>query len=495
MAFSLPSWKYFSTPAPNVAATPLKLATLTKKQKKSKRNIAILKGFLFFSLVFAGLLSAGLSYYFIRKYQTDRSEQQFVMTVDDHFRSLQYVLHIQFHLNLQLAMIMGMHCSKSSNWPNCLMTSKEYSTRTHSLLAMSEVNQFGVTILVKPDERISFENYSKHYYETDGGYTNTSVVTDPFLGIYDLALSPNSTHLRSPDHTNPNISKYDLLVPLVLLTGDRTTAPYLSNTHAESSPFLLRAIDQILDCVNATESSSPGNLGYQIREGCTTNVDLISLTEGYSSMLLTPILPGDDPSSKDVVGFTQGYFSWKSVLSVSTYQDYDFSCTIFPPTTTATATGASPGDTEPQSHSYFLKNGAATEIDKIDHGYRPQSVKKTFRMNTYSTIDEEYTIIYHSHSSAPSRLFAIVTALCCLGMTVIISFIFSSFSTLIKRETIEANRLLDSKRTFVRFISHEIRSALPPPLLPPSPPHCLLRLSLALLCSPLTTLSHLLRLL
>jgi hypothetical protein len=373
------------------------------------------------------------------------------MIVDDHFRSLQYLLHIQFHLNLQLAMIMGMHCSKSSMWPNCLMSSREFNTRTYSLLAMSEVKQFGVTILVEPNERISFENFSKNYYLTDGGYANTSVLLDPFLGIYDL--SPNSTDppFRSPNHTNPEVSKYDLLAPLVLLTGDRTTVPYLSNTHHD--PLLQKAIDQVLDCVNRTESSSPGNLGYEIRQRCTTNVDL-HLLDDSSSMVLTPILPGDDPSSKDVVGFTQGYFSWKSVLSVSTYQDYDFSCTI--------------SSSNVDTHSFFVKNGVASEVKTIRKGHDPTTVKRTFRVNSYSTTaDEIYTITYHSFSTPPSRIFAIITCLCCVVMTIIISFIFISFTTLINRQTIEANRLLDSKRTFVRFISHEIRSHSSP--LPPFP--------------------------
>lgn len=415
------------------------------RTKKAQKNLLILRGLLFFALMLAGGLSGGLSYYFIRKYQNDKAKRRFITMIEDHSRSLQKLLHLQLHLNIQVATAFELACPSSSDWPNCAMPFQEFYSRTRSLLPVSAVTQFVFLPIVRPENRSSFEEFALNYYATDGNYPNGTGYSVAGAGIYNF--DEYGVPFKSPNHTDPNTSKHDFLIPIFLKTKLPGTEDFLYNPY--SQPYLRDMVDGILDCANRTHASSGVGMGmgtttdpYVIQHQCSTSFHLPDpISSEYPALVVTPVFSNNDPSS--VVGFTAAVFSWEDAMVASTYQEFEFQVSI------DCAHCSNP-------RTYHVKHDKAVQTDHIN---KNQQLKRSFtlRPEASSEASDFFTISYYSSHESPSQFFPIVTCLCCVGVTCTISLIFFGYLILSDRESLATNMLLDSKRTYVRFISHEIR--------------------------------------
>lgn len=402
----------------------------SQNKKQSQERIALLKVLLITSLVLAGGLSGGLSYYFISKTQLEKSQEQFYSMVTDHFQTIQELLHVELHLNLQFAVIMSLHCPNLSDWPNCAMSSKELKARTRSLLAISEISEFGIAPIVYPDRRIEFERFATNYYRTDGGYNQSNLVNFGAEGIFNP--SDNSSLIRSPNHTT---FKHDFLVPVLFSTDIARSGLLLANVY--SIPEIAADIDSTIDCISSQNDTFDGIIEYH----CSDVIDYPFPSDTFSSVVLTPVVLEE----KVVVGFVGGIFSWKSVLKATLYQEVSFQFSIINSKTL-------------KGQYYRVSSGQVTEIPFIDtDAYAKEHLKQSFTLHDDAALSS-YSITYYSSGNAPSQFRAIIACISCLGMILVVSLIFIFYMILVNREALEASMLLESKRTYVRFISHEIRS-------------------------------------
>jgi hypothetical protein len=412
-----------------------------QRAQKSKRNIAVLRGLLFFFIILAGGITGGLSYFAIREHQYKIMRADFKNSVDDHYGSLTELLEVQMNLNLQFAAEIGLTCPSLSDWPNCAISSKELVVRSHSLLEISEINQFVVSPIVRPEERINFEAFALNYYKTDGGYPNGTGAS----GIFDLG--PDFSTVRSPNHTNPEVSQHDILVPILMVSDIPKSSLFLLNSY--SNPLIRNVMDAVLDCANSSVAMESHD-DRVIQHHCTSTTDHTpaSVTE-YSGVTFTPLVPINDPTV--IVGFIGAVFSWQAALSTTHHQDFDFQCEL-------------QSSTHPESRKYLVHNGIAEEIKEIktydsSNFLFSKPLKETYSLQVSGLFNSDtlHTITYYSTSESPSDLLATIACVSCVIVTLVISMIFVIFNILISRETAAANMLLDCKRTYVRFISHEIR--------------------------------------
>jgi hypothetical protein len=417
-----------------------KPASFEEKSQKSQRKIAILRGLLLFFIILAGGLTGGLSYFAIREHQYKIMRSHFERSVEDHYGSLAELFDVQVHLNLQFATEFGLACPSESDWPNCAIPSQEIMARSHSLLEISEINQFVVSPIVLPEKRASFEAFALDYYTTDGGYPDGTGTS----GIFDL--DSNFSPVKSPNHTNPEVSQHDFLVPILMVSDIPKSSHFLLNSY--SSPLIMNVMDDVLNCANTSHHIEYQNES-SIQHHCTATTDHTpSRISEYSGLIFTPLVPINDPMK--VVGFIGAVFSWQAIISASRIKDFDFQCEL----------RSSERD---EGHRYLIHNGIAKEIDEIktyDHSSSifSKPLKKTYTLETVGiSSNTVYTITYYSTSEAPSDQFATFACVSCVIVTLVISVIFVIFDILISRETAAANMLLDSKRTYVRFVSHEIR--------------------------------------
>jgi hypothetical protein len=431
--------------------------------QKSAKKTSFLRVLLLITLTLTGLATGGISYYFIRSSQALFAESQFFGKINDHFKSSKKAFNLLLQANLAITTALASACPSASDWPNCKVSSADVVSRTTPLSAMSGVLVFTVSPIIRPEDRESFEDFAAAYYARDGGYPEGTGNS----GIYDY---DGVTKIRSPNHTDPATHRRDILVPL-LYSSILSYNFYLSNAYADS--FLKPTLDEILDCVDSPSSSN----------SCSTISNFIST--GTHSAVASPVIPINDPNT--VVGFAGASFSWETLFSTAVQHEFDFQCSV-------------QSDSSPTVLTFTIKNGVAHTTTGISHpspsfdGFWKQS-KKSFILNPDDILvnESKYTVTYYSTNTPPSPVFAVVAGLCCVGITFIISMIFVVFNTLMSQAALEASMLLDTKRTYVRFVSHEIRSSSS------SPPFSCRRLttSTALLSdrTPLNTISLSIRIL
>jgi hypothetical protein len=435
----------------------------TPHASKSAKETSFLRVLLLITLTVTGLTAGGLCYYFIRHSQKRYYESEFFGMVNDHFKSTKNSFKLLLQANVAVATSVGETCPSASDWPNCEIASRELMSRTAMLSTLSGVMVFTVSPIVRPENRKSFEQFAAAYYERDGGYPEGAGSS----GIYRF---DGTTRVRSPNHTDPSTHRHDILVPFLSSSVPQlfSSPPFSFLSDSYDDPTVRPSIDEVLDCVNATTPSDYNS--------CSTITTFLRSPITFSSVG-TPITPRNDPET--VVGFTGATFTWEALFSTTLQHDFDFQFSI-------------QSTSSPTVLTFKIKDGVALATTEISHaspssdGFWKQS-SKSFVLNPEDIFvtESKYTITYYSSTTAPSPLLGVIAGLCCVGITLIISTIFVVFNTLMSRAATEASMLLDSKRTYVRFVSHEIRSpsspsflSLPPllpsllsfpPLLPSSP--------------------------
>jgi hypothetical protein len=404
----------------------------TSPHTKSQQNTSFLRLLLLITLTLTGVATGGLCYYFIRSSQIFYDIAQFEGKIHDHFQSTKNAFNLQLQANIAVSTALATTCPHASQWPNCKIPSHQLMSRTGALSTMTGVIMFTIGPIVRPENRKSFEKFAVNNYATDGGYPQGA--GHPF-SIFEF---DGVSRTRAPNHTDLSKQRRDILVPILY-----NTLPlydfFLIDTYRDlpTGP----TVDEILDCVNNKTSSSPSDHHHS----CSTITDFF----GSYSAIATPIIPPNDPDT--VVGVAAAVFSWETLFSTAAQQNFDFQCSV-------------QSDSSPLIQTFVIKNGIARATTSITHstpstdGFWKQS-KHSFTLNPEGILVNEtkYTMTYYSSNNAPSVIFAAVAGVSCLGITFVISMIFVIFNALMAREALQASMLLDSKRTYVRFVSHEIR--------------------------------------
>jgi hypothetical protein len=427
-------------------------------------------------ILLTAFLAVGLSivpYFIIRQYQAVNSNQQFQSGTKENYNNILNLLNIQLHLNLQFGWNLGFSAPLEIYWPNLPIPYYNMYYTTRQLIAISQVNEFVIAPIVTPTQRQSFETVAKNYYETDGHFPPGTGVSDFGTGIYDH--QPDGTHLRSANHTDLTTSNHDILIPLFLTSNNNSVEHLMSNLYSFSETQ--KNIDETFDCFETTKNQSSD----QKQRYCSSIMNYPSHLSSEFAALSTPIFPHQDDDK--IVALMLSIFSWKNLLTSSVRHDFDFQCSI---SVMDLATkkgkkqvkgdegqeqkqgqGTAEGEEE-QSNGilYKVEKGQVTRIDKIDEDNpnslfpRPSKRSHVIELEGVFTGSTVVTITYYPSTQSASQFFPLVALFSCVALTTVVSIIFISFIILINRETCAARKLLETKRIYVRFISHEIRFAL-----------------------------------
>ena len=393
-------------------------------------------------IIFTTILAVGLSivpYFIIRKYQAMNIEQEFQSSTKESFNNLKGFLKVQLHLNLQFSTNLGTSLPLKMYWPLYPIPFRNMRLSTLELLAISQVDQFLVAPVVAPNQREAFETLSRSYYETDGHYPNGTGYSDFGFGVFDV--TKDGTRIKSPAHTDPTVAKHDFLIPLWATSSNESVGHLLSNSYANGT---IQTVDSLFDCYN----QSIGGLSSRNLQ-CSSIMNFPYFQDTDFAGLATPIVPLGNPDS--IVALMINFFSWETLLAASIRQTFIFECSIH-------------SSDRPDILSYRVEDGKVKRIQEIspqssnNFFYKPN--KETFVFNQEGlspTGGTVFKITYYSYEASSSQFFPLVALFSCLSLTIFVSIIFICFILLIHREAFAAHRLLETKRTYVRFISHEIR--------------------------------------
>jgi len=169
---------------------------------------------------------------------------------------------------------------------------------------------------------------------------------------------------------------------------------------------------------------------------------------GPAGLLFQPIYPFHDPTT--LVGFATTSIHWQEVLE-SVVPDYVSGLTCIVSTDTA-------------SYTYQIVNGIPELVGDGDlHDERYTDYARNVTLNeimTGSTTSAVYTLTVYPTDEmflAFSTNSPLAVALGFFAVIAAVAFIFFAYDYLMRREAHKRNEVMEMKRKFVRFISHEIR--------------------------------------
>lgn len=319
-------------------------------------------------------------------------------------------------------MATGLICStpsKESHWPHCSIPMKKFE--------FTELRRLALIPIVKPEEKTSFESFAVDYYR-DQGYVNGT----GSQGIH-------------PSHQNPSTS----FAPLLYVSQETSNSSLLFDLF--SIPETSQMIDQMIHCLELfADENHSGNHVDQAPRNCSEIIDFLPPLTSGDLVIATPILSSEN--STNLVGILASIVSWETLLTDSLHDNYNFLCRIH-------SSSTSPKE------SFVVQKGKARAITGIKSHQAEQSddhlltsMQRSYTLSPQLVRSKSvYSITYYSSDDPPLPFLATIVCVSCVVIAMVVIGIFFSFNKLIESAASESCQLLDSKRTYVRFVSHEIR--------------------------------------
>jgi len=221
--------------------------------------------------------------------------------------------------------------------------------------------------------------------------------------------------------------------------GLSATAYLMLDIHAE--PVTGQAIDKCLECSQRRAASE----NRETDCGVVTNITHWN----RASFLVQPIYPLQDPFQ--LTGVIVSMFSWDRIMEK-----------VF--TEVATATGVHVVLTsENKSYTYLADHNTTTFLGQSDyHDPGMTDYAKKTTLSSFSGIIQYELIIYPTTNffsvyTTKSPVIALVSAIVAVVFT---TFLFLVYDLFVRREFVARHNLLQAKRQFMRFVSHEVRTPL-----------------------------------
>lgn len=294
----------------------------------------------------------------------------------------------------------------------------------------------GVYVLpiVHPENVSSFETYVKEAYADDPAVAATAAVHDFGFGISAINESTSERY-----HCVDSTGKHNFLTPIMAYQDYYDEDNYLWNPYSNYNLFI-KGVDGVIDCVQAGNSS------------CQAILESDNSGPIPGALVVTPISPLYSPN--DTVGFVVTAFTWSLVLReslsslannmylvISTNDEDHFTTRFHNGMTTIEGLG----DLHDREYD-MISHEASFSLEDTQ-----AAVSVTYNLKLYPTRE-----FYHKfHTSLP-----VVTTTFTVVMIVTTVIFFFFYDRFMKKESLTKALLLDVKRQFVRFISHEIRSPL-----------------------------------
>mmetsp|Transcript_14008 Transcript_14008/g.23205 ORF Transcript_14008/g.23205 Transcript_14008/m.23205 type:complete len:907 (+) Transcript_14008:70-2790(+) len=415
-------------------------------------RIMIFRVLLALSLLVTGIVSGVMSHVLLRQRENEKYKSEFHSTSDEVYTAVNEGFTSKRNILEAMSTMLSYRCPDAVTWPNCSMPLDYFQDVTSSFVELSKAMSVDSNPLVRPDQQAGFEAFAYEMFEREGFPEDTGV--SPFgRGIY--ASDENGT--RYHDDGMTSFSHHDVLLPVFQPAFVKMLwRAVMFNMHSE--PTRAASIDEVIDCVAARNSSSLG--GESIVHQCTATTDFIlpahdTTTASPFSLMFAPILPHNDNTT--LVGINTIVFEWSAVLASSRTNFGHLHCVV------ESSRGGQVvsekhfdlhnGDTEficddCESERDLIKNQISKSYDILCD---TDSGGLEYKITFYTTDD----FIRQFHTNVP-----IYGSVACAVIIVLISSLFISYDVLVNRESLENRMLLESKRIFVKFISHEIRTPI-----------------------------------
>jgi len=302
--------------------------------------------------------------------------------------------------------------------------------------------------LVQPEQSADFEDFAyAKFRETFGENTTMGARSSFGKGIWVQDPSIDAVDHRFHDTTGVSIhgSPYDILVPK--LQHALVDSPYvMMNVHGFRRQG--ESVDAVINC---TKFERNANTTHNCQAVSAFNPPKQQSQSGPFGFITSPIFPANDPDT--LVGFIFGAVFWNEVMQEMFPKDTAGIDCVF--------------HTEDEFYTYNIVNGSAIYLGEGDL-HNPDyddfmASKELLDPTTMAAGSAKYTTTCYANDDfikvySDGRPLAI--SLAAAGIIVFVWVLFIIYDRCVKQEFDTKKDLLEAKRQFVRFVSHEVRTPL-----------------------------------
>lgn len=392
-------------------------------------------------------------------------EYELVKTSNERLYNDQYdsaVQHLDSHLltvNAQLtdasnlfSHFMSFACSPSTMWPICTVDPPTAFIKiAQPILPITNSFSVGYAPFVKLDQLSEFNSFACNFIENTDYYdSGTNALSAENCGVYTVNETSKSVNFNQTS----KIGKYSMHVPVLQVVGKSSSSDMLYDLY--SDPILVNAIDNVVDCVyDNPESSfnSPILCSAYSDVFVSARSKLNSQTEDIefrpAGAFFVPIFSSD--GNKTLVGTSVLSFYFDGVLDdAHTVDDNGLYVVVETPTIVST---------------FVICDNCETPL--LGKGDLHDKKYNSFRREIDFPDSIPYDIFIY-----PSDLFAKESnddlsnnpwIACAIVVIAVIfsSLIFFCYDYLVHHAAHRRDEAIsNSKRQFISFISHEIRSPM-----------------------------------
>ncbi|CAB9501555.1 sensor kinase/phosphatase LuxQ [Seminavis robusta] len=440
-----------------------KTRSISSHATTSDKTPAILqtsKSVLYGRLVFLVVLvtaAAGLgyaAYALMAAAQESQAASRFDSIAERALSVAQLVVQEKKKATDSLALMVGSANPQADAWPNVYLDG--YTSIARSLGIVTE-GSLSFCPIVQPGgaQQASFEAFAYDLFYNTSNYDNTTGVSAFGRGIFSFGKGPHG-NATFPDGRFPSTTGWtyhrrdhkDILLPF--LQSDHGAHPVLMlNVYFEHNRAA--AIDNVMACSDERAQTQ------DYERECGSITDLMwsetkaEVDPGPAGMMMVPIYPRKDPAK--LTGFIVGKQIWHDLLKHGFESDVNgLHVVLRTPTRAHTyriqdgmAVYAGEGDLHDTSAHLFSSVGTRINPRYFSNNTVP------YYMDIYAT--QDYMLAYQTNNPKTA----------CIGAVLIMALtalLFLGYDYFVRREFHDKKKLLEAKRQFVRYVSHEVRTPL-----------------------------------
>uniref|UniRef100_A0A7S3L1K4 histidine kinase n=1 Tax=Amphora coffeiformis TaxID=265554 RepID=A0A7S3L1K4_9STRA len=411
-------------------------------------------------------MAAGTRHY-LHRAEEDMAAAQFQSLAQPALQAVRRATLQKLYGSRTLAAVVAHAVPNASTWPFLYVPG--FAAITTNLVptqgqAVSKTSGgLSVAPIVTPQQAPAFEAFAYDYFAQEFGFNNN--INNNHTED-DLSLWPNQGRgifYRDDDKCRNNNGRchdttgqvtwntsldQPILTPKFLHTQGNHPL-LLLNVHADETQG--RVVEAGIQCQSQQSSSSSSSSS----QSCQAASEMVvSSTRGAGAFVVTPITPANEQDQTVVTGFVFCKINWDELLTGLFPQETSgVDVVISTPTDAYTFTIVQgqlvlvgPGD---QHDPSFDDSQQSIDLWDADGFLAPDSILYTLTLYENDAFDEPF------HDSTP-----MVVALGAAGLVLLTSCLFYLYDILVRRHADAQATMLDAKRQFVRFISHEVRTPL-----------------------------------
>eukprot|EP00549_Striatella_unipunctata_P007205 CAMPEP_0118677972 /NCGR_PEP_ID=MMETSP0800-20121206/2939_1 /TAXON_ID=210618 ORGANISM="Striatella unipunctata, Strain CCMP2910" /NCGR_SAMPLE_ID=MMETSP0800 /ASSEMBLY_ACC=CAM_ASM_000638 /LENGTH=863 /DNA_ID=CAMNT_0006573735 /DNA_START=141 /DNA_END=2732 /DNA_ORIENTATION=- len=335
-------------------------------------------------------------------------------------------------------------------WP--YVTVRGFNRLGTNLVKTSSGVAMGFAPIIRADEVEKFETFAYDYLgNTIPPFPEGTGMSSFGRGIFGIDPSRGAPdgRYRVINGTESYGSPHNILAPLLHLSEQSTNSRFIMyDPHSE--PLRGRAIDKMIDCSLRLEKNEEA--GNQTCTVLTETLELVNAPErGPAAIIMQPIYPSNDPTT--LTGLVPNQIVWDELLeNLFATEVSGIDCII---------------ETKDQAFTYTINDGIAkyrsdSDLHEPKYDHLERCVTLTDK-NLYSEGSPEYKLclypnkkLYKSYVTNNPRLATIGT----VSIIVFTSLLFFVYDFFVRRDVTAKKELLQAKRRFMRFVSHEVRTPL-----------------------------------